>query len=180
MKWLGLAAISFCLFHVAYHWKFGNTQNALWACHVASVLVGLGLLVQVPTISAIGLLWLVLGIPLWILSLVGGGEFIPTSILTHFGGAAIGVIAFRQHKWPSGVWWMAFVSLAAWFVVTRQWTAPELNVNLAFQVPGRKMASLVSHRTYLTILSAGIILLFWTADRYFSYALTPVERLPPQ
>ncbi len=180
MRWLGLAAISFCLCHVAYHWKFGNMQNALWACHIASVLVGLGMLTGTPTVSAIGLLWLVLGIPLWLLSLIGGGEFIPTSLLTHFGGAALGVIAFRELKWPGGVWWLAFVALVVWVLLTRYWTAPELNVNLAFHVPGRRMPALVSHRTYLTIMSLGIVLLFWIADRCFSSAFTPVERLPRQ
>jgi hypothetical protein len=164
MKALGLAAVAFFLAHLAYHWRFGDMHNALWACHVASLLIGVGALAHRNDVSAIGVLWLVIGIPMWFLHLAGGGDFIPTSIFTHGGGAIVGACVIRKQRWPRGASWKAVVALAAWVGLTRLVTPAELNVNLAFRIPGPQTMAL-SHAEYLGLLAIAVTTVFLIADR---------------
>lgn len=98
---------------------------------------GAGLLLRRPTLVAISTSWLVLGDILWAVDLLSGGVFYPTSLLTHVGGLAIGLLALRRSGWPEGTWWRALLALAALQQCTRLLTPPAANVNLAFSVyPG--------------------------------------------
>ena len=164
MRGLGLAAVAFFLSHVAYHWRFGDMSNALWACHVAALLIGIGALTNRNDVTAIGVLWLVVGIPLWFLHLASGGVFIPTSLFTHGGGAIVGVAIIRQQRWPCGGWWKASVALFAWVGLTRLVTPPELNVNLAFRIPGPTTNGTLSHTEYLGLMAVAVTTIFLVAD----------------
>ena len=171
MRGLGLAAVAFFLSHVAYHWRFGDMNNALWACHVASLLIGIGALTNRNDVTAIGVLWLVVGIPMWFLHLASGGEFIPTSVFTHGGGAIVGAAVIHQQRWPRGGWWKACVALFAWVGLTRLVTPPELNVNLAFRIPGPTTSGTISHAQYLGLMAAVMTTIFLVADLLLRRAL---------
>jgi hypothetical protein len=175
MKGLGLAAIAFFLLHVAYHWRFGNMSNALWACHVASLLIGIGALANVRDVSAIGVLWLTIGIPMWFIHLVTGGDFIPTSVLTHGGGAIVGGAVMRHQRWPIGAWWKAAIALAAWMAITRCITPRDLNVNLAFRVPGPTSDQRLTHAEYLAIMASVVTATFLVADLLLRRVFRPHE-----
>jgi hypothetical protein len=150
-------AAALCLFfycgHAAWYAAHGQTlENMLWACHLGALLVGAGLLFTAPTLNAVGVLWLLLGVPLWLLDLLDGGELVPTSILTHFGGLALGLWGVRRLGFPPMAALPAAVGL---YILNRlSWllTAPAENVNLAFTVwPGWEHY-FPSHRLYLATL----------------------------
>jgi hypothetical protein len=129
---LGLAACGFFAAHALVQWHAGRPENLLWACHVAALCVGLGLLLQFAPLTAAGVLMLCVGIPLWMINLYFGGAFYPTSILTHIGGFAVGVIGLRTIGWRRHDWLWAVGIVGALLVASRACTAPALNVNLAF------------------------------------------------
>jgi hypothetical protein len=134
MKWLGLLALAFYAVHCAYHVRQGHPEDVLWACHVAAAVVGVGLLGGWATVVAVGVTWLVAGVPLWVFDVATGGEFNPTSVLTHVGGLVVGLVGLWHLGMPSQVWWKALLALAALQQLCRWVTPREANVNVAFAV----------------------------------------------
>lgn len=115
---LGLLACAFYVIHAAFHYGRGEPQNAVWVCHVAALLVGGGLVFRWPSVNAMGVLILLVGCPLWLLSLLGGEEFLPTSLLTHVGALVIGLIGVRRLGLPAGAWWKAGFFVASLMAVS--------------------------------------------------------------
>ena len=48
-------------------------------------------------------IWLLLGVPPWFIDMVFTGIIWPIAILTHVGGAAMGLVALRQVRMARGV-----------------------------------------------------------------------------
>ncbi|MGC4095259.1 MAG: hypothetical protein QM756_46520 [Polyangiaceae bacterium] len=154
MTWLGVAALACYAIHAGSHVLAGRPAEALWACHVATLLVGVGALLRHATPIAIGVLWLSFGNPLWVLDLCTGGEFLPTSPFTHVGGFVLGCVALRRLGLPRGAWWQAMAAFIGLLLFTRLVTPPVSNVNLAFAVaPGWERA-FPSYPLYLGLLLA--------------------------
>jgi hypothetical protein len=134
MKWLGLLALAFYAIHCACHIWQRHPENVLWSCHLAAAAVGVGLLAGWTTVLGIGVIWLAVGVPLWLIDVCTGGEFNPTSVLTHVGGLVVGLAGVWRMGLPSGVWWKALLALAVLQQLCRWLTPPEANVNVAFSV----------------------------------------------
>ena len=81
---------------------------------------------------AVGVCWVLFGLPIWLLDLATGGTLNPTSVFTHVGGPAVGILALRRLGWPAGVWWKASIAEAALLLLTRLVAPPERNINLVF------------------------------------------------
>jgi hypothetical protein len=134
---LGLLAFGFYLVHATYHVLDHHPENLLWSCHLATVLVGIAFLCGSATVNGIAFLWLLVGDLIWVIDLVNGAEFLPTSLFTHVGGLILSVIALAKLGMPRQVWWKAMLAIWMLQVVTRQIAPPAGNVNLAFGVwPG--------------------------------------------
>jgi hypothetical protein len=129
---LGLLAVCFFGVHAAGQIWAGTPENLLWACHVADLCVGLGLIIRWPTLTAGGLLMLSIGIPLWLINLGFGGTFYPTSVLTHLGGFVVGVFGLRRLAPARYDWLTAVSTVAGLLIASRALTNPVDNINLAF------------------------------------------------
>jgi hypothetical protein len=130
---LGLAAISFFLAHGCNQYLHGRMENLLWACHLADLLVGVGLILKSRTITATGLVMLGFGVPMWLMALATGGDFYPTSILTHIGGMGVGIAGLRQLGGLRDDWWKAYATILLLLVISRCFTPASMNVNMAFE-----------------------------------------------
>ncbi|HET9931695.1 MAG TPA: hypothetical protein VFQ35_13435 [Polyangiaceae bacterium] len=161
---VGVAALLCYAIHAGSHVLAGRPAEVLWACHVATLLVGAGALSENATLVGIGVSWLAFGNPLWILDLMTGGEFLLTSPLTHVGGLVLGCIALRQLPPPAKtIWWKAALAFLALLVLTRALTPPSANVNLAFAVaPGWERAFPSYPLYFLLLLGAGTATFFVT------------------
>ena len=161
---IGLAGIAFFAIYVDRRVQDGEPFSALWACHLASLLAGTGILLRRPSLIGIGVLWLCVGIPLWAAYLAIGEPFRPTSALTHFGGLAVGLYGVRAFGMPRGLWWKAILGLWVLFAISR-WGPPELNVNLAFHVYQPREYFRGFHAVALFVFSLGATLLFIVVER---------------
>lgn len=149
---IGVSALLCYAIHAGSHVLAGRPEEALWACHVATLLVGVGALLENSSVVAVGVLWLAFGNPLWILDLLTGGEFLPTSPLTHVGGLLLGLLALRRLPPAGAIWWKAVLAFAALLVVTRLLTPASANVNLAFAVASGWERIFPSYPLYLSLL----------------------------
>lgn len=164
MRGLGLLALGFVAIHAGFHIWHGRPADMLWACHVATAAVGVGLLAGWPTCVGIGVLWLVVGVPLWLLDVAAGGELVPTSVLTHAGGLLIGLAGLRWLGLPDQLWWKAWLALAVLQGLCRWLTPERANVNVAFAVyPGWERC-FPSYRLYLLTLAGLFAGLFFVAE----------------
>lgn len=162
---LGLLPFLFYAVHAGYHLLHHHPEDLLWSCHVANIAIGIGLILGRARPNAIGTLWLSIGVPLWLLDLVTGGTFIPTSLLTHVGGTAIGLFGCRTMGLPRHAARDALLALVALYIVTRLVTPRGANVNIAWAVwPGweRIFPSYPIYFALLVGLCAGA---FVTAER---------------
>jgi hypothetical protein len=164
MKWLGLLAIVFYAIHVGYQVYHGQPENVLWFCHLAAAVIGVGMLLGWPSVIAVGVLWLIPGVPLWLYDLAVTGESAPTSVLTHLGGLVIGIIGLYWLGMPAQVWWKALLAGVALQQVCRWVTPAVANVNLAHEVYPGWERWFPSYLVYLVVLLVGVGLAFFAAE----------------
>jgi hypothetical protein len=156
MRACGILALLFYAIHGSVHLYRGQPYNLLWACHVAALLVGFGLLLRNATLNAIGLLWSCFGMSLWLLDLATGAEFIPTSTLTHAGAFALGIYGVRRLGTPHHLALKTVGAFAALCVLCRIVTPPSANVNLAFRVADGWASYFPSYPLYAAMLLASL------------------------
>ncbi len=130
----GLLAILFYVIHAGVLICSKEPYHTIWSCHLGCLLVGVGLLVRQPWLLSVGFLWLAMGVPLWILNVLTGSEFMLTSTFSHMGGIVIAAYGFRFLKMPRFSWVAASAGLAALGYISRLVTPAHANVNLSFAV----------------------------------------------
>lgn len=156
--WLALLCYAI---HAGFHLAHGRWYDAFWACHIAAVLVGVGILSRSATLNGIGVLLGLLGLPLWLADLAAGGTFFPTSVLTHVVALSIGLYALASLGMPRHTWWKAIATLVCLLVVCRLLTPASANVNVVFAIPPGPDELFHSHTQYLAAtLAAATAYLF--------------------
>jgi hypothetical protein len=78
---MGLGMVALALFttrEVVFIFR-NQSQDGLWACYVALVLIGFGLMVRSAACNAVGTFWLTAGFPLWIVDMIAAGGTESTS-----------------------------------------------------------------------------------------------------
>jgi hypothetical protein len=161
----GTSALVFYAIHGGQHLIRGHPEDLLWACHLGAVLVGVGILIRSATLNAVGFLWLCLGTTLWAIDLAGGGELIPTSLLTHVGGLAVGGVGVFRLGMPRHAWWKAILAFLVLLQLSRWLTPAETNVNLAFSVASGWEEVFASHLAYLALLVGIGAVAFFAIER---------------
>lgn len=129
--WLGLAALLVYLLHGAWYLRRRRLDNMLWACNVGLLLVVTGNLFASAHVNAIGAMLLAVGLPLWLLDLALGGEFLVTSPFSHVGGLFVGMSGMAELGFPGQIWWKTWLVLVGLHLLCRFVTSPRENVNLA-------------------------------------------------
>ena len=133
--WPAALVFGVLLLHALTKLEHGLLGEMLWACHVASLLVGLGMLARRTWLVATGTLFhLGVGLPAFVLDLVVFQSTTLTSLLVHVVPPLLGLRALRREPvWPR---WtpLAAGALYLCLIPTSRWlTEPALNVNLAFR-----------------------------------------------
>lgn len=134
-RWWGIVAIGCYAAHAGFFISVGRPSNLLWGCHMAALGVGTGLLLRIPLFNAMGMLSLIFGVPLWLLSVATGGEFLPTSMLTHLGGFVLGLYGVWKMGLPRQTCFILWVVTCFLIALSRAVSPLTENVNLAYGAP---------------------------------------------
>ena len=164
MTWLGLLALACFATHAGYHIYHHHPEDLLWGCHVGTATIAVSLLFRSATGNAIGVLFLLLGVPLWLLDVATGGELMPTSVPTHLGGLTIGLLGVGALGMPRHAWWKASLAMIALVLLCRCVTPERANVNVAFHVQPGWEGLFPSHGWYLVMLTALSGVVFFVAE----------------
>ena len=162
---LGAIAIASYVIHASVHLSNGAPYHLLWMCHIASLLVGFGLLCRWPNANVIGFLWSCVGTPLWILDLLAGGEWYTTAVLTHGSGVIIGFIGVQRLGLPRAAAFKAMAAFVPLWALTRAVTPPSANVNVAFSVYEGWQTWFTSYPPYFVMLLGFGLVMFLAAEK---------------
>lgn len=122
--------------------RFGLLGELLWACHIASLGIGLGLLVGNRWLVAVGTLFhLAVGFPAYLVDALATTTTVASSVL-HVASPIAGLIALRRNPWPKRTAWGALGLCLGLIAPCRWFTEPALNVNLVF-APYKPIGSLL-------------------------------------
>lgn len=162
---LGASAIAgtFLLVHMA---AIGfRATDLLWACNAATLVVAVGLALGSARVSAIGFLWLLVGLFCWLLDLaIGTTEYHWTTALTHLGGFAVGAHGAWRLGIPRGSWWRSMLGLVAIQQLARLTTDAAENVNLAFSVHGTAQGLHLPYPVYYALVTVAFTTTFVVAE----------------
>ena len=137
LRLLGLLPFIFFLTQCVHYWKINQLGNLMWMCNIGNLLLALGLWLEKPQLVRLAAIWTLPGLVIWFLYVVLVWEVFLSSFLAHVGGLAVALVALRVYGMDRVAWRWAF----GWYLViqllSRFFTAPALNVNLAHGVqPG--------------------------------------------
>ena len=133
---IALGTVAFALFatrQIVFIFR-GQSENGLWACYVALLLIGVGLMVRSAACNAVGTFWLTVGFPLWIVDMLASGGTESTSALTHISGVILGYTGMKQLGLPSRTWVFSVLGLAVLIVISRPLTTAAENINFSHSV----------------------------------------------
>lgn len=157
-------AVSFFAAHALNHARLGHPFDALWACHVATLLVGAAAWRESPRLNAVALVLLALGNLLWLIDLLFTGDWMWTSLLTHVGALALALGSARRLGYPRGSWWRALLVIVGWQQLTRLLTPPARNINMAFAVHPSSTSVFSSYPAYWLAMTALCALLMAASE----------------
>jgi len=129
----GALPLLFFLSRFSEYIKVATPSHILWNCHVSNLMLGLGLVFQIPILIRIAAFWLILGIPPWIIDMFVIRIFTPVAFFSHVGGFLVAIFAVSQIGIGRRSWVYALIWHLAWQQVTRFVTPPIYNVNIAFR-----------------------------------------------
>ena len=153
-------AVFFYLIHAGVLVYDQQPYHIIWSCHLGCLFVGVGLLASQPWLFSVGFLWLAMGVPLWILNVFTGDEFMLTSTFSHIGGLVIAIYGFRCLKMPRLSWVAATAGLILLGLFSRLVTPEHANVNLSFAVWQGWEESFPSYFWYVVMLLAAAVTSF--------------------
>jgi len=160
----GALAIVFFLIHAAVLVRAGEPYHILWSCHLACLMVGIALLIQLPWLHAVGFFWLTLGVPLWLLNILTSHDYMLTSTLSHIGGIIIAAYGLRFETMPRFSWAAATAGLVGLGFVSRLATPQHANVNLSFAVWQGWEDTYPSYFWYVVMLLTIAAVSFWMLE----------------
>lgn len=161
----GLSALACYAIHAAFHLANARWYDLFWACHLAAVFIGSGLILRSAVANGIGVLLGLMGLPLWIADLAAGSTFYPTSLLTHVVALGIGLYGVNRLGMARGTWWKSTIALVGLIAVARLVTPPESNVNLAYAAPPGWNRDSASHAGYLAMALTAAAAYFFAIER---------------
>ncbi|HEX4950081.1 MAG TPA: hypothetical protein VFZ34_25670 [Blastocatellia bacterium] len=130
-RWIGLFPLLFFAIRLIDQWRAGVPQDALWMCNFSNLTLALGLFFAQAAMIRASVLWLLVGLPMWIWYLLQAGHYAWSSWFTHLGALLIGAIALYYIRADRRAWMWAFVGFVVLQQICRMFTPAALNVNMA-------------------------------------------------
>jgi hypothetical protein len=135
-----------------------HLQEMLWLCHVATVVMAVGLLAGWHRLVVAGFLMHVgCGTAGWALDVLATHDTTPSSVLVHVLPLAFGALEVRRKGWPSGVVLPAWLFFSAWVLCCHWVTDPAINVNLSHAAWG-PLAHVIGGVWISGVLNSGLML----------------------
>lgn len=164
---LGLVPLAVFILHFLYHNSIGAPGLSMWMCHASNVVLALGLFLGKPSFIRVAVMWIAVGIPPWIYEMALTSDWPPTSFLSHTGGISVGLIALWRVRAGRFTWIHAFAFGLVIQELSRLFTPPALNVNLAHHARDGAEKVLTAYWQYWLITTVLVAVGLWIIGRVF-------------
>jgi hypothetical protein len=160
VRYLGVFVMACWVFHATYNvGLLERPATLLWMCHVATFLLGVGLLGSFVGLIRLTTAWTILGLPIWLIDVMTVGTT-RISVLSHLLVPVLAVVSLSQARMPRpgrtalyGLGLMALMQL-----ICRVATPPALNVNLAHRPYPFLGADIVSSPAAYWVITSSMVL----------------------
>jgi hypothetical protein len=136
-------------------------EQMLWSCHVSNLMLAAGLFMGNPFLIRVAVLWLILGVPPWIVDMVWSHMITAVRVFSHLGGFILAILAIREVGAKRGSWIPSLIYFVILQQITRLLTdpTPYTNVNVAHFAYGPMKDWFPSYGTYLLVNTSAVALL---------------------
>lgn len=172
MRLLGLLPLLFFLAQGVHYWRIDQLGHMFWMCNIGNLILAMGLFLEKPIVIRLAAIWMIPGLLIWFIYVVLEWGVFFSSTLAHIGGLAVSAIALRTFRMDRHSWRYAFGWYLVVQVLSRFFTPPELNVNLAHTIQPGWEGAFSSYWMFwltLTLVTAVTLwlsgLLWWTIWR---------------
>lgn len=152
MRLLGILPLLFFIAQGVHYWRINERGHMLWMCNIGNLVLAIGLFVEQPLLVRVSAVWTIPGLIVWFLYVVLAWGVFLTSTLAHVGGIAVAAIALKTYRMDRGSWVYAFGWLLVMQLLSRLFTAPQLNVNLAHAIQPGWERTFSSYWTFWLVL----------------------------
>jgi hypothetical protein len=130
-QWMGSIAVAIFAWRLVQYLSVNTWDWIMYSCHVSTLAFGLAMVFGWPLMVRVTVIWLVIGLPMWIIDAWVMQVIWIASVFSHVVGFLLAWYAIRKVRatgraWPYALLW--FVTLQ---LITRYTTRPDLNVNIA-------------------------------------------------
>jgi len=159
-RWLGASIVAALGWHAVTKLP-DHLPEMLWVCHIASLVMAIGLFTgRHRLVAAAFLMHLAFGAPSWALDVIATRSTTPSSVLVHALPLLVGGLAVAARGWPRRVVLPAWISFSFAVPVAYVLTPPALNVNLA-HAPWPPLAALLPRPWMSWAFNAGASLILF-------------------
>jgi len=136
-------------------------EQILWSCHISNLMLAAGLFMGSPFLIRVAVLWLILGVPPWIVDMVWSKQITLVRVFSHLGGFIVAILAIRWVGAKRGSWIPSLIYFVILQQITRLLTdpTPYTNVNVAHFAYGPMKDWFASYWTYLVANTSAVALL---------------------
>jgi hypothetical protein len=145
-----------------------------WMCNIGNLILAIGLFFDNRWLMRIAIIWTIPGLIIWFIYVVLLWGVFLTSTLAHVGGLAVGMFVLRKigmerHTWLYALGWYLLVQL-----LSRLFTASDLNVNLAHKIQPGWEHLFGSYWQFWLVLTVVTALVLWGVELCFQ-RIWPVQ-----
>ena len=175
MRLLGILPLLFFLAQGVHYWRINQLGHLLWMCNIGNLVLAIGLFLEKPLLVRVSALWTIPGLIVWFLYVVLAWGVFLTSTLAHIGGIAVAAIALRTYRMDRNSWVYALGWTVVMQVLSRLFTAPELNVNLAHAVQPGWERTFTSYWSFWLVLTIATAIVLWLSGWFWRRLWPAVE-----
>lgn len=161
MRLLGLLPLLFFIAQGVHYWRINELGHMLWMCNIGNLVLATGLFLDQPVLVRVSAVWTIPGLIVWFLYVVLAWGVFFSSTLAHAGGIAVAAIALKKYRMDRNSWAYAVGWLLAMQLLSRLFTAPQLNVNLAHAIQPGWERTFSSYWTFWLVLVIATAAVLW-------------------
>lgn len=130
-QWMAVLPLLIFLYRLWQYADFGEPGWIMYNCHITTLMLAIAMAAGSALLIRIASIWLVIGLPMWLIDAWVTQEIWIASITSHLGGFLLAMYAMRKVRATGWSWFPAWAWFLFWQYVTRLTTKPVLNVNIA-------------------------------------------------
>jgi hypothetical protein len=167
LRMIGILPLMFFLAQFVHYLRVDQLGHLLWMCNIGNLLLAIGLFWGNRRLTRVAIIWTVPGLFVWFIYVVLAWGVFFTSTLAHVGGLIVGMFVLRQIGMDRGTWLFAFGWYLLLQLLSRIFTAADLNVNLAHRIQPGWEQRFGSYWEFWLVLTIVIAITLWVVEILF-------------